>query len=99
MGGQTTTPPTPAVVHIDMRSLDCTQVYCRKGWGTRLWVGLKGVLLGILALSLIPGEKTSESLLGIMGAQGQGKPRVGVCKVYHVHNLVAISLGCDMVAF
>ena len=39
-----------------------------------------------------------ESLLGIIGGQGQGKPREGVCKVYPVDNLVTLPLGCDMVA-
>ena len=39
-----------------------------------------------------------ESLVGIMGGQGQGKPREGVCKVYLVDNLVTLPLGCDMVA-
>ena len=55
-------PSTRAVVHIDMRSSDRTQVYCRKGWSTWLWVGLKGAIPGML----IPGEKMVESLLGIM---------------------------------
>ena len=72
-------PLPPAVVHIDMQSPDRTQVYYRKGWSTRLWVGLKGAVPGILALRLIPGEKTVDSLLGIMRGQGQGKPREGVC--------------------
>ena len=77
-----------------MRSSDHTQVYYRKGWSTRIWVGLKGAVLGILALRLIPGEKTLESLLGIMGRHGQGKLREGVCKVYPVDNLVTLALGC-----
>ena len=81
-GQANSTPPPRAIVHIDMRSLDRTQVYRRKGWSTRLWVGLKGAVPRILALRLIPGEKTLESLLGIMGGQGQGRPREGVCKVY-----------------
>ena len=101
MGGQTAPPPLPpAVVHIDMRSPDRTQVCCRKGWSTRLWVGLKGVVPRILALRLIPGEKTVESLLGIMGGHGQGKPKEGMCKVYPVDNLVPPPppKGCDMVA-
>ena len=93
-------PPPRAVVHIDIRSPDHTQVYCCcQGWSTRPWVGLKGALPGILALRLIPGEKTVESLLGIMGGHGQGgKPREGVCKVYPVDNLITLPLGCDMVA-
>ena len=32
-------PPAPGVVHTDH-----TQVYCRNGWTTRLWVGLKGAI-------------------------------------------------------
>ena len=58
----------------------------------------EGVLQGILALRLVPGRKTVESLLGIMVGQGRGKPREGVCKVYPVDNLVTLPLGCDMVA-
>ena len=92
------TPPPRAVVHIDMRSPDRAQVYCHNGWSTRLGVGLRGALLGILALRLILGEKTVESLLGIMWGHGQGgKPREGVCKVYLVDYLVTLTLGCDMV--
>ena len=98
-GRANSNPPRPAVVHIDMLSPDCTEVYCRKGWSTRPWVGLKGALPGILALRLIPGEKTVESLLGIMGGHGQGgKPGKGVCKVYPVDIFVILPLGCDMVA-
>ena len=40
-------PPPPAVVHINMRSPDRTQVYCRKGWSTRVSVGLKAAVPGI----------------------------------------------------
>ena len=39
-------PPPRAVVHIDMRSPDRTQVYCRKGWSTRLCVVMKGYFKG-----------------------------------------------------
>ena len=91
-------PPPRAVVHIDMQPPDRPQVYRRKGWSTRLWVGLKGAVLGILALRLISREKTVESFLGIMGGQGQGKPREGVCMVCPVDNLVTLPVGCDMVA-
>ena len=68
--------PPLAVVLIDMQSPDHTQVYCRKGWSTRLWVG---AISGILALRLIPREKTVESLPVILQGQGQGKPREGAC--------------------
>ena len=95
--GRANTPP-PAVVHIDMRSLDRTQVYSHKGWSKRLWIWLKGAVPGILALRLIPGEKMVKSLLGIIGGHGQGgKARERVCKVYHVDNLVTLPLGCDLV--
>ena len=57
---------------------------------------MKGAVLGIFPL--VPGEKTVESLLGIMGGQGQGEPKEGVCKVYAVDNLVTLPVGCDMVA-
>ena len=84
--GRANSNPLRAVVHIDMRSTDRTQVYCHKGWSTMLWVGLKGALPRILALRLVPGEKTVESLLGMMGGHGQaeggcvqGVPRGQAC--------------------
>ena len=36
------------------------------------------------------GGEEVESLLGIMGGQGQGEPREDVCKVYPVDNLVTL---------
>ena len=47
-------------------------------------MGLHGAIPRILALRLILGEKTVESLLGIMQGQGWAKPREGVCKVFPV---------------
>ena len=90
--------PHPAVVHIDMRFSDRIQVYRCKGWNTRPWSGVQGVILGILALGRIPGEKAVESLLGIMQGQGHGNPREGVCKVFPVDDLDTILLGCNMIA-
>ena len=88
----------PPAVHIDMRSSHLTQVYSRKGWGTRLWVGLQGAIRGILPLRSYPGGKNVESLLRIMQGQGHGKPGEGVCKVYPVDNPLTIIWGCDMIA-
>ena len=75
-------------MHIHIRCPDCTQVCRRKGWSTRLWVGLKGAILGIFSPRLILGERTVESLLRILGGHGQSKPMEGVCKVYPMDTLV-----------
>ena len=50
-------------------------------------MGLQGALPWILALRVILGEKTVESLLGIVQGQGQGKPEEGLYKVFPVDNL------------
>ena len=99
IGAQPTTPP-PAVPHMDMRSLDPTQVYKCKGWSTRLLVGLqrKRPIGGAVALRLILGESLVESPLEVMGGHRQGNPKEGVCKVFWVDTLVTLPLSCGIVA-
>ena len=56
-------------------------------------MALHGAIVGISTLRLILGERTVQTLLGMVHGQRHGKPKEGVCQEFPVHNLVTLPLG------
>ena len=74
------------------------RVLGKKGWATLLLWELQVALPGLRAVRLFPARDTVESLLGIMATHTVGKPKAGLCAIYHTNGLVHFPMRMDMIA-
>ena len=97
VGWAASLPPSPDVIHIDLRSPSCNSYLWGKAWATNLWRELRFRLPSFKFLHLTPQPSTIDQMLNSMRTDPVGNPKDAHFQVYPTTNLTYTPPHCDMV--